>query len=162
MTEHGWTERRQQERRRTSGSMGSLALEASATARRHRLIALTVVMGALVTGLGWRWVVTAGLFADKTLPPQLVGVWRTSAPAYVDRALEFTATSVIFHTGGSDLSVHRIRRINRTQQGSLVVYRLEYRDRDNTETFGFRYIPAPRQLIRLDNLPFVWRKHGPP
>ena len=115
--------------------------------------------GLLAAFFGWQ--VLRRVFVPRTIPAELVGVWETNAPPYADRALEFTRSSVIFRTGADALSVHRIRRLHKTDSGGYIDYRVEYFNGEEVETFSFKYVPPPRELIRLEHQLFVWRKQRP-
>jgi prepilin-type N-terminal cleavage/methylation domain-containing protein len=92
------------------------------------------------------------------VPPELVGVWATTAPGYEDRALEFTRASVILHTDDLHFTVHPIRLVRRSTRGLFVVYHLEYHDVDGPTALDFRFVASPQPLIRLEHLPYVWRR----
>jgi hypothetical protein len=125
----------------------------------RRKVVVAAAASLLLAVFGWQ--VLRRVFVSKTIPAELVGVWETNAPAYADRALEFTRSSVIFRTGADALSVHRIQRVHRTDSGGYIDYRVEYLNREEVETFSFKYVPPPRELIRLDHQLFVWRKQRP-
>lgn len=120
---------------------------------------MAAVGGLLLAFFGWQ--ALRRVLVSKTIPAELVGVWETNAPAYAERALEFTRSSVIFRTGADALSVHRIRRVQRTDRGGFVDYRVEYLNREDVETISFKYVRPPRELIRLEHQLFVWRKQRP-
>ena len=126
---------------------------------RGRKVVVAAAASLLLAVLGWQML--RRVFVSKTIPAELVGVWETNAPAYADRALEFTRSTVLFRTGADALSVHRIRRVHRTDRGGYIDYRLEYLTGEAVETFSFKYVPPPRELIRLDHQLFVWRKQRP-
>ncbi len=126
---------------------------------RRRRVVVAAASGLLAAFFGWQ--VLRRVFVTRTLPAELVGVWETNAPAYADRALEFTRSSVIFRIGAEALSVHRIQRVHRTDSGGYIDYRVEYLNGEEVETFSFKYVPPPRELIRLEHQLFVWRKQRP-
>ena len=144
------------EQQRTSSATATAQLQEPRAARRRLVIALIATL--LVALAVWRALIAAGVFNTKTIPDELLGMWTTTAPAYADRALEFTPTSVYFYVGDEGVSVHRVYRVGRTAYKSHTAYIVEYLDGDRVASLSFHYIASPRQLIRLANEQFVWRR----
>jgi hypothetical protein len=126
--------------------------------RRRRRLVLAATLVAVLAVPVWR-VVTRdmGLGAGST-PPELIGVWVTAAPGYADRALEFTRASVILHTDETHFTVHRVLSVRRSTNGLFLLYHVEYQDLEGATTLDFRYVTSPQPLIRLEHLPYVWRR----
>jgi hypothetical protein len=124
--------------------------------RRRRALVLGVALAAALAVPVWRAIARAT--GSTGMPAEVVGVWVTTAPGYADRALEFTHASVILHTDDTHFTVHRVLTVRRSTSGLFVLYHVEYHDAEGPTALDFRYIPSPQPLIRLEHLPYVWRR----
>jgi hypothetical protein len=118
---------------------------------------LAVVAGLLLAVPAWSGL-SRVLGKRAVIPPELIGVWVTTAPGYADRALEFTRSSVLLHTDEHRFRVHRIRRITRERHALYTTFRIEYQDVDAVTPLVFRFFPSPRPLIRLEHSLSVWQR----
>lgn len=97
---------------------------------------------------------------SKTVPGELIGVWRTSAPKYADCYLELTEDLIIFaneaHLDKKD--VNRISGIKRTDRGKEVLYTFSYEvyfegKKGQECKLSFYYEPSEGGAIRFKNQP---------
>jgi hypothetical protein len=89
-----------------------------------------------------------------TLPDDLIGVWKTSAPQYADRFFEIKKDEIIFGTGEGSLKSNAIINIEtekvRGEETSL--YTIQYKDQEGERyTFSFYYDPVKSGVIRFKN-----------
>lgn len=109
--------------------------------------------------------ILATLFACQrakttTLPDDLVGVWKTSAPKYAGRSLEFTKDSIIFGTGEGNLDPHPIANIETIHEGNSILYTISHLNSEGQQyILSFSYDPANGGVIRLKNQKTIaWTK----
>lgn len=126
--------------------------------RFRRAVVLGVVLAAALVVPGWRVIARATGLGSTAVPPELIGVWATTAPGYEDRALEFTRASVILHTDDTHFTVHRVRTVRRSTHGLFVAYHVEYQDLEGPTALDFRFLPTPKPSILLQHLSSVWRR----
>jgi hypothetical protein len=97
-----------------------------------------------------------------TAPVELIGVWKTTAPAYADRFFEIKTDEVIFGTGEGNFDTYPIAKIKTEkdprEQGTL--YTLYYKNIERQEyKFSFCYDPVNQGTIRFKNQKeMVWTK----
>jgi len=97
-----------------------------------------------------------------TAPVELIGVWKTTAPAYADHPFEIKTDEVIFGTGEGQFDIYPIMKIkiekDPREQGPL--YTLCYKTVEGQEyRFSFYYYPANHGTIRFKNQQeMVWTK----
>jgi hypothetical protein len=98
----------------------------------------------------------------RTVPDELVGVWKTSEPRYADRFLELTRTSIAFGTGEGKADVRSVAAVEKAREDGKILYTVSYADPEGHEsTFSFYYDPARAGVIRLKNQQsFEWTKQG--
>jgi hypothetical protein len=145
--------RRAQDRR----VAGYFSPEARRARRRRRLVMLGVVLGLLLI-YPVAQAVRHALTGRSTVPAELIGMWVTAAPAYADRGLEFTTTSVLLHTDETHFTVHPVVRVTRTPRDLFVMYHVEYQQVDGVTGMDFRLVPGAHPLIQLTHLPYVFRR----
>ena len=99
----------------------------------------------------------------EPLPPDLVGIWQTTADGYADRTFEIAEDALVFQVGEgeTDFQIHpitRVRRRGRTENASLI--QIQYGSEDAPLELAFYYEPGPEPLIRFQNqAELVWRPH---
>lgn len=94
------------------------------------------------------------LVEDVTVPRELIGVWGTTYPKYMDRTFEFTEGAVIFQTGNGpfDFTAHPIHEISVEQVMNRTDYEIEYGTIEaGSYVFAFSYFPRDGGLIRFAN-----------
>jgi hypothetical protein len=105
------------------------------TSHAQRVLAL-LLAAALQAGL-------AGCQpAEVVVPYELVGVWRTRAPQYADRFLEFTEHGLIFGRKDERPAPRPIHAIELTREPGRTLYLVSYRnehEQDYTLAFYFEW-----------------------
>ena len=97
-----------------------------------------------------------------TVPGDLIGVWKTTAPTYADRFFEIKTDEVIFGTGEGSFDTYPISKIKSEkdprEQGTLCT--LYYKNIEGQEyKFSFYYDPANPGTIRFKNQQeIIWAK----
>jgi len=115
-------------------------------------VAICLVIAAAATASGCE---TGG---ETTVPQELVGTWRTTAPAYADRVLRLSHTGVVFGRAEGTEPAHPVRRVMSVPDRDTVLYTIVYSDPADQE-FSFYYDPAGGGTITLKNQrQFQWKK----
>ena len=116
--------------------------------------AAVIVIGGPITWTTW--------LRTAEIPEGAVGLWRTIAPSYADRAFRITKTTLTFHVSPQDSTFHPIVRVRETEyveeQGTTqyTVFYTHYRDEYE---FTFLYREDPDTTIRFINQKeMAWRK----
>jgi hypothetical protein len=124
---------------------------------RVRILAITLAAAlvvALVYFIGGHW-----HMRSTAMPPELIGLWRTTAPSHADRPFQFTDSTLVLHTGGTDSTVNRITDVRSKQTASGTDYTIEYVSEGDAYLFSFTLTPGPEPVIRFTNQPAMeWRK----
>lgn len=116
------------------------------------------LIAAVLLALPVLWLVL-GYSGDPRAPDELHGTWTTDASDYADRAFTITDSTVTFHLGGDDSTVHRLVGLEREAGGGDVVYSLEYEYGEQKLDFVFEY-SAPGEIRLRNQEEMVWRR-GP-
>ena len=96
---------------------------------------------------------------STTLPSELVGVWKTSAPKYADRYFELRSDMIVFGTGGGTVSRHVIKRIEEAREGDQTLYTIFYTEDETKYQWSFYYDPVHGKSIRLKpQASIVWTR----
>lgn len=99
---------------------------------------------------------------SPTVPGELAGVWKTSAPKYKGCYFELTQDSIIFAnvslSARTNNSISKIEKLQRS--GNQIFYTIHYEDREGLGyKFSFFYDPSRGGTLRLKNQRgVVWRK----
>ena len=89
---------------------------------------------------------------NTTVPDELVGVWKTSAPKYADRFFELTKDVVIFGTGEKNDLVHAILNVEEVRANKRILYTIHYGNEEGQEyEWSFYYDSANGGAIRFKN-----------
>jgi hypothetical protein len=102
----------------------------------------------------------------KSLPPEMLGVWETSAPKYEGCFFVITKEKITFaneaHLG--DVNINTISKIKITHEEKQPLYTVYYRDRKGQEyEFSFYYDPSDGGSIRFKNqITIKWVKAAVP
>ena len=87
-----------------------------------------------------------------TVPDELVGTWKTSAPKYVDRSFEIRKNVIILGTGQGNTDLHPISNIQEARDGEAIFYTISYVNYEGRpDRFSFHYDPARGGVIRFKN-----------
>ena len=101
--------------------------------------------------------------APESLPPELIQVWRTSAPGYRDRYFELRDGWLMFGTSRYFSSMHQIEKVvsDPTEDGTR--YTIEYRADDGSSyTLEIVYLPGSPARLRVGQQRDSWvpEKHA--
>ena len=100
---------------------------------------------------------------ERIAPNELVGIWKTSAPKYVDRFFKIDQDIITIGTGGENVEIYTIKKI-RTKKDPTersLLYTIYYENEEGVECkFAFYYSSENGGVIRLKNQRnIVWTKH---
>jgi hypothetical protein len=99
---------------------------------------------------------------EKIAPNELVGVWTTSEPKYIDRFIKIGNDTITFGTGGENFESYSIRKIHRKKvpKESSILYTIHYKNGEGVWfKFAFYYSPVNGGVIMLKNQrQIVWAK----
>ena len=102
---------------------------------------------------------------DETLPPELVGVWVSSAPRFKDDTLELNKENIVFTSGKFQdfISVNFILKVEKKPERNHILYIIHYENiHDQKYKFSFYYYPKKGGVIRLKNqMDSEWKKVKP-
>ena len=102
---------------------------------------------------------------DETLPPELVGVWMSSAPRFKDDTLELSKEFIVFTSGKFQnfINVNFILKVDRKPERDHIFYIIHYENiHDQKFKFSFYYYPKKGGVIRLKNqIDTEWKKVKP-
>ena len=90
----------------------------------------------------------------ETVPTEIIGVWKTSAPNYKNGSFELTEDLIVFRNSGPPqyTSVNSIVRIERAAEGQDLLYTVHYENTQGEEyLFAFYHYPTQGGTIRLKN-----------
>jgi len=120
---------------------------------------------------GWLAVLTMGTIGAASLsgcesggehfmPGELIGTWKTAAPAYAGRTLRLSQTTVAFATGEDSGAAHPIRTVRRVSGPEGLLYTVVYTDSIEQE-LSFYYDSAKGGGIILKNQKQIrWKREG--
>ncbi len=101
---------------------------------------------------------------NKTVPDELLGVWKTSGPKHADRFFELKKDVIVFGTGGSSVTANSIFEVEevREEKEKMVLYTIHYTNEKGGEyIFSFYYDPTNGGTIRFKNqMQIEWKKAG--
>jgi len=122
------------------------------TAKKIALRLMIVAVAAAASG--------CGLGGESMVPDELIGTWKTTAPAYADRVLRLSRTTIVFETAVKDGAAHPIERVDKAREQGAVLYTIAYEDAVDQE-FSFYYDPAGGGTITLKNQRQVqWKRES--
>lgn len=102
---------------------------------------------------------------DETLPPELVGVWASSAPRFEDDTLELSKEFIVFTSGKFQnfINVNFILKVEEKPERNHIFYIIHYENiHDQKFKFSFYYYPKKGGVIRLKNqMDTEWKKVKP-
>lgn len=91
------------------------------------------------------------------LPTDLLGVWRTRAPAYRDRSFELRPEWVVFGTSKYTTDLHPIEHVRVTPAGSTTRVVIAYRTDDGAVLeLPLEWTPGDPQRLRIGRRQDVW------
>lgn len=99
------------------------------------------------------------------MPPELIGVWKTDDPRYVDRSFELKADTITLSMGGGGNDPYPIQKLEKRQDPPGTSYLLTYRNSvaGIQDTLSFDYEMGAGGAIRFKNQRnIVWKKEPKP
>jgi hypothetical protein len=121
--------------------------------RRTRLLAIV----ALATSLALLF--TYVKLRRVTVPPELVGTWRTADLKYANHPFEIGLVSINFGTGLGSVSTGFIEDIQSTIEDGRTLYTISYSVDGAQEQVSLYYVGGDDQTIRFKNQEqIVWKK----
>jgi hypothetical protein len=98
----------------------------------------------------------------KSVPEELLGVWKPSEPRYADRSFEFKHNAVIFGLGEGEFDYYAINylKIKSNPDNKGTVYTINYEDEKGEEyILVFYYSPEDNGVIKLKYQEYiVWKR----
>ncbi len=101
----------------------------------------------------------------KTIPNELIGVWKTTAPDYADRFLELSRDTIRFGTGGDEFYARSIIGVEKILEDGNALYTIFYIDPADPEKYqykvAFYFDPGNQGVIRYKNRKDIaWTKRS--
>jgi hypothetical protein len=105
------------------------------------------------------FVLTVGCQSAK-LPNELLGIWRTDAPAYKGRYMKCDPQFVVLGVGEEKPVPRKVVGITKMAEGVETLYTLKTNEKEEGEySFSFYYSAADGGTIRFKNQPqLIWKK----
>lgn len=121
--------------------------------RRTRWLAIVALATLLIL------VFTYVKFRRVTVPPELVGTWRTTSSAYAEHPFEIGLASINFGTGVGTVSTGFIDDIQSTADNGRTLYTIFFSVDGTHDQVSFYYDGSDGQTIRFKNQGgIVWKK----
>lgn len=98
-----------------------------------------------------------------SVPAELIGIWTTDDPRYLDRCFELTVDTITLGTGEGRQPSYPVQALQKSLDKGITSYRLTYTDpvEGVTDTLSFEYEPKDGGAIRLKHQHHaVWQKGG--
>ncbi|MFQ5801538.1 MAG: hypothetical protein ACE5JQ_01415 [Candidatus Methylomirabilales bacterium] len=97
---------------------------------------------------------------EKTIPDDLLGVWKTSEPKYADRFFEIKKDALIFGTGGDNTDIYSVASVEQAHDDVGLLYNIHYLNLEGQQyTFSIYYAPTNDGVIRFKNQKhFTWTR----
>ena len=103
-----------------------------------------------------------GCAQEVSIPPHLIGVWKTCAPQYEDRYLKFTEHTLTYGIGNGEEVSHTIDKIAVKEGTGETAYTFHYKDAEGAKwTLTLTYRPDSGGTIQLQNKNDIWTKDKP-
>lgn len=107
---------------------------------------IAIALALLATLIG------CGRESTKTVPDELVGIWKTSAAKYADTFIELSRTSITFGAGEAGSYVRTVSSVEKVREGGNTLYTVSYVDAQGVEyKFAFYYEPGNGGVMRWKN-----------
>ena len=116
-----------------------------------RTIPVAVVLVLVLAGCGPE--------STKTVPADLTGVWKTSAPKYADTFIELTRTTITFGAGEKGTHLRSVVKVTKERDEAGTLYTVFYTDPGGQEyKFAFYHDPADGVLRWKNQRTIAWVK----
>lgn len=99
----------------------------------------------------------------RTIPEELLGTWKTSAPKYADTFVELTRDTIVFGLAEGPPKVHPVLAVEKSGENGNLLYTIHYLDEERERyKFSFSYDPAGGGTMQWKNQRgIVWTKQKP-
>ena len=116
-----------------------------------RTIPVAVVLVLVLAGCGPE--------STKTVPGDLVGIWKTSAPKYADTFIELTRSTITFGAGEKGTHLRSVVKVTKERDEAGTLYTVFYTDPGGQEyKFAFYHDPADGVLRWKNQRTIAWVK----
>jgi len=98
---------------------------------------------------------------SRIVPGELRGMWRTSAPKYIDCYFELTEDEIIFTNENfiDQMQINSISNIKKLIPGKRILYTIIYVDHDDSEyELSFYYDPSGGTIRFKNQQQIKWKK----
>jgi hypothetical protein len=97
---------------------------------------------------------------EKTIPDDLLGMWKTSEPEYADRFFELKKDEIIFATGENNTDTYSVASVEQAHDEEGILYNVHYLNLEGQQyTFSIYYAPTNHGVIRFKNQKhFTWTR----
>ena len=99
---------------------------------------------------------------EKTIPDDLLGMWKTSEPEYADRFFELKKDEIIFATGENNTDTYSVASVEQAHDEGGLLYNIHYLNLEGQQdTFSIYYAPTNHGVIRIKNQKhFTWTRES--
>jgi hypothetical protein len=99
----------------------------------------------------------------KTVPDNILGVWKTSHPKYADRYFEIRKDVIIFEQGEGKSEFHAIADVDQSANGESTLYTITHVSHDGQRfIFAFYYRPDDHGALWFKNQKDIkWTREKP-
>jgi hypothetical protein len=95
------------------------------------------------------------------VPDELIGVWTTDEPKYIDSCLEITRETIVFKTGENYFDKNTVTDIDRLVDKERISYKISYENAqgDDYELYLYYYKSGNQDIVRFKNQKQIdWKK----
>jgi hypothetical protein len=104
-----------------------------------------IVFGLLLALVG------CGPESSKTVPDDLMGVWKTSDPKYADTFIELTRTTIVFGFADGTADVRTVASVEKVREDGNLLYTVFYVDPEQQQYKLSFYYEAAGGVMRWKN-----------
>lgn len=88
---------------------------------------------------------------SSNVPPELIGVWKTTSPEYTDRFLEIQEVTISFGTGDAKELTGFIKDIQAIPENDRIMYTITYSSNGQDQKVSFSFAPNEHNTLRFKN-----------
>jgi hypothetical protein len=93
-----------------------------------------------------------GCQKNRTVPEDLLGVWKTSAPKYADRSFEIKKDIIIFAIGEGKIDFYSITGVEKIREDDSILFTIFHENKEGQEfKLSFYHYPEKDGIIRFKN-----------
>ncbi len=102
---------------------------------------------------------SCGPESTKTVPDDLIGVWKTSDPKYADTFIELTRTTIVFGLADGKADVRSVVSVEKVRGDGNLLYTVLYVDSERQQyKLSFYYEPAGGVMRWKNQRTIAWMK----